>query len=59
MTVITFASMSPKSSSFCLRGVRSDIWETMLVWMSPIAVEEPVPVTIALAWPTVTVVPCH
>ena len=58
MTEMTLANISPKSSSFCFRGVRSEIWETMLVWMSPIAVDVPVPVTIALPWPTVTVVPC-
>ena len=47
MTEMTFANMSPKSSSFCLRGVRSEIWETMFVWISPMAVDVPVPVTIA------------
>jgi len=56
---MTLANMSPKSSSFCFRGVRSEIWDTMLVWISPRAVNAPVPVTIAFAWPTVTVVPYH
>lgn len=47
MTEMTLASMSPKSSSFCLRGVLSEICETILVWISPMAVDVPVPVTIA------------
>lgn len=57
MTLITFASKSPKASSFCFSGVFSEIWETMLVCISPIAVDAPVPVTIAFPWPTVTIVP--
>lgn len=57
MTLITLASKSPKASSFCFNGVLSEIWETMLVCISPIAVDDPVAVTIAFPWPTVTIVP--
>ena len=57
MTVMTFASRLPKSSTFCLRGVFSAICDVMDVWISPIAVCEPVAVTTACALPLTTVVP--
>lgn len=54
---LTLASMSPKSSSFCLRGVFSAIWVEIDLWMSPMAVRAPVRVTTAWAVPLATVVP--
>lgn len=59
MTVITLARRFPKSSTFCLRGVFSLIWDEMDVWMSPMAVEDPVAVTMARAEPLTMVVPCR
>ena len=57
MTVMTLASMSPKSSNLRLRGVFSFIWDAMDLWISPMAVLWPVKTTTAWAFPFTTVVP--
>ena len=56
---MTFASMSPKSSSLRFSGVFSLICEVIERCISPIAVCWPVRTTAARAAPFTTVVPCN
>mmetsp|Transcript_24712 Transcript_24712/g.73762 ORF Transcript_24712/g.73762 Transcript_24712/m.73762 type:complete len:200 (+) Transcript_24712:2571-3170(+) len=58
MMKITFASSSPKSSSFCCRGVCSSSVAACFTadWMTPISVDMPVPVTQPMQAPLETVV---
>ena len=57
ITVMTFASISPKSSSLRFNGVFSLICEVIDLWISPIAVFSPVNTTTAVPLPLTTVVP--
>mmetsp|Transcript_141506 Transcript_141506/g.439883 ORF Transcript_141506/g.439883 Transcript_141506/m.439883 type:complete len:246 (+) Transcript_141506:2525-3262(+) len=58
MMKITFASSSPKSSSFCCRGVCSSSVAACFTadWMTPISVDMPVPTTQPTQAPLETVV---
>lgn len=56
---ITLLSCSPNSSNFCCRGVLISSVSLISVRILPIAVFNPVPITIPLALPAATFVPLN